>query len=515
MTAEAFEIRGGDYDAGGAASRRLKRLLQDIGADPAAIRRAMVAAYEAEMNAVIHAGDAVMSAVLEPDALEVTVRDHGPGIPNVQRAMTEGYSTAPAAARELGFGAGMGLANIRKNTDRFTIRSAPGAGTQVRFTVQLGPIRAGDERALAPAIDLDRCNSCARCVPACPTGAMRCYGGTPRVLVRQCIGCNDCTAACPTGAIGGTNPMESSVEARVLLLPSPMAGQYACESGDIVAALRGAGAEAVHWTHGWEDALTEASRAHAAVASALPVLPPVCPAVVEWVRLRYPTLLPNIAPFLPPLEAAREDLDAEHLTVVPLCPAQAAVAGGPMTRVSMVAPQHVMAHLNGLPMPAAQRQREQGGRQGDTITGAAFVRQFLDALEAGEPCNARSVLLYACPGGCFGAPALPVAPAVAAARVARSSGALAAGHAAAVHRTAPLRARAGERLHENMARAIELLGRVDALVRELPGDDCGLCGAPTCGAFATDVVAGRAALHACPRRTACDADNTRVEGEQT
>lgn len=502
MTAAAFEIQGGDYAAGGGASRRLKRMLQDIGAEPAAIRRAMVAAYEAEMNAVIHAGDAVMSAVLEPAALEVTVRDHGPGIPDVQRAMTEGFSTAPAAARELGFGAGMGLANIRKNTDRFTIRSAPGAGTQVRFTVRLAPIQPGADPVLAPNLDLVRCTSSTRCVPACPTGAVRCYGGAPRVLARQCIGCNACAAACPTGALGGAALDQAARVAGVLLLPTPMAGQFAREPEEIAAVFRRMGAEAIHWTHPWEAALAEASLAYAEGAPALPVLPPVCPAVVEWVRLRYPALLPNLAPFLPPLEAAREDLDVDHLTVVPLCPAQAAMAGGPMTRVSILAPERLMARLDGMtggpdraPSSAAEPTRNGQG----IITGPAPVRRFLDALEAGETGDARTVLLYACPGGCFGAPAWPVQPANAAARVARFAETLRAGEGAAVHRTAPLRPRAGERLDEDMGRAIEMLGRVDALARELPGDNCGLCGAPTCVAFATDVVAGRADLWACPR----------------
>ena len=98
-------------------------------------RRAAVIAYEAEINLVIHADGGTLKAVISEDRLEITAKDEGPGIPDIEQAMTEGYTTASNQAREMGFGAGMGLPNIKRNSDLFEIESVPGAGTVLRSTV--------------------------------------------------------------------------------------------------------------------------------------------------------------------------------------------------------------------------------------------------------------------------------------------------------------------------------------------------------------------------------------------
>ncbi|MBM4016896.1 MAG: anti-sigma regulatory factor [Planctomycetes bacterium] len=147
MNAFTYIIAGGDYIRAGAASRRLKERLEAAGAAPDSVRRAVIAACEAEMNVVVHARGGRMEARLAPGRIDVEVADAGPGIADVPLAMQEGYSTAPPEARALGFGAGMGLPSIRRAADAFAIDSAPGRGTRLRFTVYLGarcPAAAGE-----------------------------------------------------------------------------------------------------------------------------------------------------------------------------------------------------------------------------------------------------------------------------------------------------------------------------------------------------------------------------------
>ena len=120
MSAVSYKIKGGDYENDGAASRRVKEQLKKIGADPAVVRRAMVAAYEAEMNVVIHAHQGELRASLHDGQLDVEVVDEGPGIPDVDVAMTPGFSTASAEARELGFGASTAAAHRTSSILRCT-----------------------------------------------------------------------------------------------------------------------------------------------------------------------------------------------------------------------------------------------------------------------------------------------------------------------------------------------------------------------------------------------------------
>ena len=135
MIISSYPIAGGDFERAGSASSLLKEQLKKVGVEPVAIRRAMIAAYEAEMNVVIYANKGNMQIALDTEKLDVEVTDEGPGIPDIEQAMIEGFSTAPPAIRELGFGAGMGLPNIKKNSDRFAIESAVGEGTRVTFTI--------------------------------------------------------------------------------------------------------------------------------------------------------------------------------------------------------------------------------------------------------------------------------------------------------------------------------------------------------------------------------------------
>jgi anti-sigma regulatory factor (Ser/Thr protein kinase) len=132
-----FEVGDEDFSLAGRASSELKRVLSRLGIAPETIRRASVAAYEGEMNMVIHAGGGVFEAEIGADRIELILADSGPGIPDIGLAMTEGWSTAPERYRELGFGAGMGLPNIKRHCDEFGIESEVGAGTRLRMVIKV------------------------------------------------------------------------------------------------------------------------------------------------------------------------------------------------------------------------------------------------------------------------------------------------------------------------------------------------------------------------------------------
>ncbi len=133
---DEFAVRGGDFANAGMAARRIKQLLKDMGIDPQTVRRAAIVSYEAEMNVIMYAWEARIALAVSPQEVHIIVDDRGPGIPDIELAMTEGYSTATAEMRELGFGAGMGLPNIKKNADAFAIDSETGRGTRLDIVIR-------------------------------------------------------------------------------------------------------------------------------------------------------------------------------------------------------------------------------------------------------------------------------------------------------------------------------------------------------------------------------------------
>ena len=129
-------MQGGDFAKAGDASSRVKKILQQIGAGSEIVRRVAVACYEAEMNVVIHAnrGNVILDADLK--TILITVEDEGPGIEDIDQAMTPGFSTAPDSVREMGFGAGMGLPNMKNCSSELHIESRKGVGTTVRMVFE-------------------------------------------------------------------------------------------------------------------------------------------------------------------------------------------------------------------------------------------------------------------------------------------------------------------------------------------------------------------------------------------
>jgi serine/threonine-protein kinase RsbT len=134
---QRFDLCGGDFANAGKASITIKSILRETGIDAAVIRRAAIASYEAEMNVVLYARKGTMELKVTPRDIRIRVADEGEGIPDIELAMQEGYSTAPAEIREMGFGAGMGLPNIRKNADAFDINSIVGKGTTLEITIRV------------------------------------------------------------------------------------------------------------------------------------------------------------------------------------------------------------------------------------------------------------------------------------------------------------------------------------------------------------------------------------------
>ena len=132
-----FEIAGMDFGKGGSASLEIKEILREVGIDPVIVRRAAIASYEAEMNVVMYAHRGKIALELDPETIRILLDDEGPGIADIERAMQEGYSTATDEMREMGFGAGMGLPNIKKNADLFELRSTVGEGTSYRIVFYL------------------------------------------------------------------------------------------------------------------------------------------------------------------------------------------------------------------------------------------------------------------------------------------------------------------------------------------------------------------------------------------
>jgi len=130
-----YEVPGDDFSRAGEASSAIKRTLKDLGFKPEVIRRVSIATYEAEINMVIHASGGVITATISPENISVEFVDRGPGIPDIALAMQEGWSTATDNVRELGFGAGMGLPNIKKYTDELDLKSELGVGTTLKISV--------------------------------------------------------------------------------------------------------------------------------------------------------------------------------------------------------------------------------------------------------------------------------------------------------------------------------------------------------------------------------------------
>ena len=170
---ELYPVVPEDFERAGAASMAIKDLLKQLGLPPEFIRRVAIGAYEGEMNCLIHGGGGQVKLQVEPDAIRVQVSDDGPGIPDIPQAMQEGWSTASAKIHSMGFGAGMGLPNMKKVADQLDIQSTVGKGTKVTMTFSLPrerrerQVRLMESYLCSVQVDREKCTGCLLCVKNC------------------------------------------------------------------------------------------------------------------------------------------------------------------------------------------------------------------------------------------------------------------------------------------------------------------------------------------------------------
>ncbi len=132
-----YDVNGEDFTSAGQASVEVKKVLRRLGMPSEIIRRVSIAMYEGEINMVIHAGGGIAEVLVDEEKITIILEDNGPGIQDIDMAMQEGYSTAPDSIRSLGFGAGMGLPNMKRYTDEMDIQSQIGVGTRITMRVNL------------------------------------------------------------------------------------------------------------------------------------------------------------------------------------------------------------------------------------------------------------------------------------------------------------------------------------------------------------------------------------------
>ncbi len=137
LLVDTYDVCAGEFQTAGDASASIKRKLKQIGIDSTILRRIAVASYEAELNLIIHSMGGQLTVEMSPEKIVLISRDVGPGIADIGKAMQEGFSTASEQARDLGFGAGMGLPNMKRNADGFEIESELGKGTRIQMAFRV------------------------------------------------------------------------------------------------------------------------------------------------------------------------------------------------------------------------------------------------------------------------------------------------------------------------------------------------------------------------------------------
>lgn len=327
----------------------------------------------------------------------------------------------------------------------------------------------------------------------------------PEILDHLCIDCTDCIQGCESGALAmiSTAAAEELPDDAALVIPEALLFQFGSRLpvSRVLAELAGRGFPEVLVLSSWEKALRDAVSAHAEETSGEgPIISPACPAVLNLVATRFPALIPSVAPFLTPIEAAARDLAGRRVVFAVACPAQLSLLGDASVVAASDLCRWLMPALAGSPgvseVPGARTVPEGCGAL--RAEGVRHALRVLDAAERGLLSGVPVLELFACEQGCFGSPLLREEGSIGRYLADKPGRIPASGPAGAHRRKTPLAARGGYRLDADMARAISKLGRISQTAERLPGRDCGVCGCPSCAALAEDVVQGRAWLDSCP-----------------
>lgn len=524
MITGSYPVYSRDYKNGGQVSSAIKSLLNKIGVAPDIIRRAMIAIFEAEMNIIIHSFGGEVVYRIDEKGIEIIAKDKGPGIPRIDLALQEGYSTASDEARELGFGAGMGLPNIKKNTDYFMISSSS-TGTTLKFYLHFNSIGKFEEGKVYVTYDDTRCKRCLKCVTVCPTQAIRVNNGVS-ILSHRCINCNECIRICPTHVfelVPVLNKSPSSSDEQLVILPSPLLvfaiskvmweefSQKAKENGITFVPLLLAEIE-----------LRRKTLEYSKYISKFPIILPSCPAIVQIIQVEFPGLIENIAPFPTPTQIIIEKLIDEgkkNIVFIPSCPAQMSSAlsiVGEGFDLVFLHPQKGMELVDDLNKKCGKKRlanqtiaskiKEEFDDTVVTITGLDMVRRYLDSMERNSlfPSDTQIVELYACLGGCFGFPFWDLDPTTAklACKIFEKEAisSFEGFFEKVPYRVSNIYPRKGIRLDEDITIAVQKLSQIEKIHHTLPGRDCSVCGSPSCLTFAEDIVVRNADIYKCPYR---------------
>jgi len=551
-----FHLAHGEFQKISEETQGLRRALLGIGFPAEASRRALIAAYELGMNIVIHAREGIVRMAWRDGSIEISAKDTGPGIADVDLAMQEGYSTAPDYVREMGFGAGMGLPNAKKSSDHFLLESTVGVGTTAICLVLPGPADTPAQPYFhSVQLDADKCKGCTNCIKGCPTEAIRVRGGKAFILQDRCIDCGECIRRCPNfakSALTDTFAALDGFDRTVALIPPSFYGNFRDLPPDVVRAALTApgGFHDVFDVAVAADLVSEVMRDYMADhADEGPFISPACPAVLRLIQVKYPSLLRHVIPAEAPMEIAAwlaKTIAGSSLggrgpatVFISPCPAKITAARQPVGRgrslvdavvSSSEAKAFVEAHKgdaprrfsggdlggirstgHGLGWGRSGGEMKAARARGLIVDGIKEVSSVLDQLEKGA--IGKEVLLIeasACPGGCAGGSLHAENPYVSRmrisnlARVQREQRNEVDPRVRAIGRGKPelwfsvrLQPRPIFRLDDDPVKAEQKLRELREIESGLPGLDCGACGAPTCRTLAEDIVLGRGTSWDC------------------